>query len=116
MTKAGDSFHSELGAASVAGIDDHRWGKDMADTEGRVQRSGKTHRLDERGMVQRDHGLGGTAGGFKPDAATNDNLVILLEKSKGAAFVLTLDAGPILSQRVDFALDGGDDGDFRHSR
>src|SRR4029077_10052223 len=66
-------------------------------------------------MVQRDHCFGGAAGRFHSDSSASNSHLIVLEEREFAALVLPLDATPIIDQPANFALEGGDDGEFRHS-
>ena len=61
--------------------------ENVADVQGRIQRAGKTYRMDQRGTVQRDHRFGGAARRLHADAAADDDHFILLKENKAAALV-----------------------------
>ena len=66
-------------------------------------------------MIKSDDRFCGAASGFEADASADADLVIVLKKSVGAAFMLALDTPPISDERADFALHSGDDGDATRS-
>ncbi len=60
----------------------------------RIQRTGKSHRTHNLGLIERDHRLRRTPRRFRSDPAANQNHFVLLKESKPPA------AGFLLAERA----------------
>src|SRR6266850_529162 len=106
---------SSIDPAAIPGIDHASCFQQFTNAPPLFQRSRESHRPDRTRLILRDHRFGGSPRRFRSDPAAGDNAVLLLKEPVLPAVVFTVRSLPILYERPDFTLQGGDHSDFRHS-
>src|ERR1022692_1577201 len=106
----------EVHTAAVARIDNPPRMHYVPHFQLSVERSGKAHRINDRGRVDSDHRLRRSPRCLRSNSSTNQHEVIFLEKAKAPAAYLLLDDAPLPNQRTHLALQRGHNGDSRHIR